>query len=110
MEEGELPPVGLTESSEYPWNKIRAQPDEQEPDRIKSIVNPLDYKKVEVSPEKSFYLGKTMSKKERGDYMTLLKVYSDVFAWTPSDLKGIPPDLGEHHIDLVDRSVPVRQR
>ena len=32
------------------------------------------------------------------------------FAWTPLDLRGIPLDLGEHHIDLIEGSVPVRQR
>ena len=65
---------------------------------------------VEVSPERTFYLDKTMSKKERGDYMEFLKEYSDVFAWTPSDLRGISSDLGEHYIDLIEGAVPIRQR
>ena len=39
-----------------------------------------------------------------------MKEYSDVFAWTPLDLRGIPPHLGEHHMNLVEGSVPVRQR
>ena len=96
--------------SEHPWNEIQVQAEEQEPDRIKNIVNPSNYEKVEVAPERAFYLGRTMTKKERGDYVKLLKEFSDVFAWTPSDLRGIPPDLGEYHIDLIDGSVPVRQR
>ena len=82
----------------------------QEPDQIKNVVNPSDYKKVEVAPERAFYLGKTMSRDERRDYVELLKDYSDVFAWTMSDLQGIPRDLGEHHIDLVDGAVQIRQR
>ena len=41
--------------------------------------------------------------------MTVLREFSDVFAWTPSDLKGIPPRLREHHIDLLDGSIPIRQ-
>ena len=110
MEEGELPPIGLTEHFDHQWNKIRVQAGEQEPDRIKNVANPLDYKKVEVSPERTFYLGKTISKKERGDYIKLLKEYSDVFTWTLLDLKGILPDLGKHHTDLIEGSVPVRQR
>ena len=48
IEEGELPPIGLTERSSRQWNEIRVQPEEQEPDRIKNIVNSLDYEKVEV--------------------------------------------------------------
>jgi hypothetical protein len=39
-----------------------------------------------------------------------LKDYSDVFAWTPTDLEGIPSELGEHTIDLQEGAVPVRQR
>ena len=107
--EGKLPLVGLTDHSNLQWNAIRIQAKEEEPDRIKNVVNPSDYGKVEVAPEKAFYLGKTMSKKEKEDYVELLKEYSDVFTWTPLDLQGIPPDLGEHHIDLIDGVVPVRQ-
>ena len=51
-----------------------------------------------------------MSWKEKEDYVELLKEYSDVFAWAPSDLQGIPPDLEKHHIDLIDGAVSVRQR
>ena len=43
-----------------------------------------------------------MDEKEREDYVNLLKKFLDVFAWNPTDLQGIPADLGEHHIDLVD--------
>ena len=51
-----------------------------------------------------------MSRKERGDYVKLLKEYSDDFAWTPLDLREFPPDLGEHHIDLIKGSVLVKQQ
>ena len=110
MEEGELPPIGLSRTSEYQWNEIRAQPEEQEPDRIKNIVDPSDYDKVEVAPGKDFFLGRTMRGTEKESYVKLLKEFSDVFAWNPTDLQGIPAELGEHHIDLVDGAIPVRQR
>ena len=42
--------------------------------------------------------------------MAVLKEFSDVFAWMPSDLIGIPSKLGEHCIDLIDGSVLIRQR
>ena len=110
MKEAELPPIGLSEHSEHQWNEIRVQPEEQDPERIKNVVDPSAYEKVEVSPGKVFYLGRMMKRAEKEDYMGLLKEYADVFVWTPSDLRGIPPKLGEHHIDLIDGSVPVRQR
>ena len=43
-------------------------------------------------------------------YASLLKEFSDVLAWSPLDLTGISPRLGEHKIDLVEEAVPVRQR
>ena len=63
--------IGLTEHSNHQWNEIRVQAKEQEPNQIKNVVNPSDYEKVEDSPEKTFYLCKTMSKEERGDYVEL---------------------------------------
>ena len=104
-----MPLVGLTEHTNLQRNEIQIQAEEQEPDPIKNIINPSDYKKVEIAPERAFYLGKTMSGKEKEDYVELLKEYSNVFAWSSLDLQEIPPDLGEHHINLVDGIVLVRQ-
>ena len=84
--------------------------EEVEPERIKNVVNSKDYKETEVTDGKSFYLGKNFNKREREGYMAVLKEFLDVFAWTPSDLTGIPSKLGEHRIDLIDGSVPIRQR
>ena len=80
MKEGELPPIGISERFDHPWNEIRVQPEEQDPERIKNVVNPSDYEKVEVNLGKAFYLGRTMNQKEKEDYIKLLKEYSDVFA------------------------------
>ncbi len=35
----------------------------------------------------------------------LLKEFKDVFAWTYIDLKGIPPELAQHRIEL-DTTIP----
>ena len=51
-----------------------------------------------------------MSAPEKAKYKKLLEEYLDVFAWAPSDLSGIPAELEEHRIDLVEGAVPVRQR
>ena len=54
-------PIGLMDHSNLEWNAIRVQAEEREPDWIKNVVNFSDYKKVELKPERAFYLGKTMS-------------------------------------------------
>ena len=106
--EGHLPVDGSQEG--LPWSEIRMQPEESEPDRIKSIVNPTDYSKVETREGKAFYLANTLDDKDMQSYVSLLSEFSDVFAWSPSDLTGISPRLGEHKIDLVEGAIPVRQR
>ena len=93
-----------------PWSEISVEPEESDPDRIKSIVNPTDYSKIEVGVGKAFYLGNILDEKERSTYVSLLSEFFDVFAWSPSNLTGISPRLGEHKIDLVKGAVPVRQR
>ncbi len=35
----------------------------------------------------------------------LLKEFKDIFAWTYNDLKGIPPKIAQHQIEL-DTSIP----
>ena len=96
--------------NQLPWSEIRTQPEEGDPDRIKSIVNPTDYSKVETKEGKAFYLANALDSKDRQSYVSLLSEFSDVFAWSPSNLTGISPRLGEHQIDLVEGAVPVRQR
>ena len=107
--EERLPPVGLAKHSDLQWNTIRIQAEEQEPNRIKNVVNPSDYDKVEVEPERAFYLGKTLNRLEKEDCVELLRRYSNVFVWTPLDLHGILLELGEHHIGLINGAILARQ-
>ena len=108
ISEAALPAKGLAgEGLSFSLGENRSTSDEADPEQIKNIVNPKDYEETEVADGKSFYLGKNLNEKEREGYMAILKEFSDVFAWTPSDLTGIPSKLREHRIDLIDGSVPI---
>ena len=96
--------------NELPWSEIRTKLEEGDPDRIKNIVNPTEYSKVEIKEGKAFYLANVLDNNDKRSYVSLLSEFSDVFAWSPSDLTGISPNLVEHRIDLVEGIVPVRQR
>jgi hypothetical protein len=74
------------------------------------VVSPTDYGKEEVKQGKTFYISNDIKGEERADYARIVKDYSDVFAWAPTDLEGIPAELGEHAIDLQEGAVPLRQR
>ncbi len=39
----------------------------------------------------------------------LLKEFKDVFTWTDKDLKGIPPELAQHKIELDTTISPTHQ-
>ena len=81
------------------------EPEEGNPGRI---VNSTDYSKVETKEGKAFYLTNTLDDNDRRSYVSLLSEFFDVFAWSPSDLTGTSPKLGEHRIDLMEGAVPVR--
>jgi predicted transcriptional regulator len=46
-----------------------------------------------------------LTKEKTKELQMLLKEFKDVFAWTYKDLKGIPPNLIQHIIEL-DTSIP----
>ena len=111
VSQGSLRAIGLKENQQDAlWSEIRARTEESEPDPVKNIVSPMDYEKMEVEAGKTFYLGRTLDAEEKSAYSNLLKEFADVFAWSPTDLTGIPSKLGDHQIDLINEADPVRQR
>jgi hypothetical protein len=109
LEAGNLPPNG-TRSEDVEWGGLLSDLEEVYPEKIKTVVSPTDYGKEEVEQGKTFYISNDIKGEERAEYARILKDYSDVFAWAPTDLEGIPAELGEHTIDLQEGAVLVRQR
>ena len=35
---------------------------------------------------------------------------ADIYAWSPSDMPGIPREVAEHSLDILPNSKPVKQR
>jgi hypothetical protein len=106
LEAGNLPPSG-TKSEDVEWGGLLSDPEEVYPEKIKTVVSLTDYRKEEVEQGKTFYISNDIKGEERVEYAQILKDYSDVFAWAPTDLEGIPAELEEHSIDLQEGAVPV---
>lgn len=106
MKTGNLP--NGTDDSD--WGILVSDSEEVLGEKIKPIVSPTDYEEEEIESGKSFYLSKLLNGTERSGFVRLLRNYLDVFAWELSDLEGISSHLGEHHIELTEGSIPVRQR
>jgi hypothetical protein len=109
LEAGNLLPSG-TRSEDVEWGRLLSDPEEVYPEKIKTVVSHTDYGKEEVEQGKTFYISNDIKGEEQAEYARILKDYSDVFAWAPTDLEEIPAELEEHTIDLQEGAVPVRQR
>lgn len=83
-------PTRISRKGTLPWGDLWEVPEEGEPERIKGVVSPKDFDEVEVAPGKKFFMGKTLSPREKEEYGALLSGFADVFAWATTDLRGIP--------------------
>ena len=57
--------------NDLPWSEIQTKPEERDPDRIKAIVSPTDYSKVETKEGKAFYLTNALDNNDRRSYVSL---------------------------------------
>ncbi|KAL2652943.1 hypothetical protein R1flu_021071 [Riccia fluitans] len=55
-------------------------------------------------------IGATLSPQERQQYVNLLHEFEDVLAADYRDMKGIPPKIAEHRIDLLPNTRPLRRQ
>ena len=55
------------------------------------------------------FISDTMAPTAKAELITLLKRYSDVFAWTYDEMPGLDPSLVTHHLDTFPNSKPIKQ-
>ena len=65
------------------------------------------YSPLEIKGGKTFNMSVTIQNQERQLYAELLTEFEDVFAKSHKDLKGIPIEIAEHRIDLLEGGVLV---
>ena len=53
---------------------------------------------LDDNPEHKTQVGTTMSPELRSELVTFLRGNKDVFAWTPSDMPGLSPDVITHQL------------
>ena len=74
------------------------------------MVNLEEYTELEIPSGKKFNISVTIQEVEKEIYTKLLSDFEDVFAKSHKDLKGIPVEIAEHRIDLIEGAIPVRQK
>ena len=55
-------------------------------------------------------VSKRLTPDKRETWRKFFKAFSSTFAWSYTDLKGIPPEVCQHHIILEEGAKQVRQR
>ena len=55
-------------------------------------------------------IGSTLNEEERKDLKELLTEFQEVFAWSYEDMRGIDPEIAQHHIDTHAHMVLVKQK
>ena len=59
---------------------------------------------------KEIRIGSSLSPYERSGLIDLLRSYLDVFAWSYEDMPGIDPSIVQHHLPILPRVRPVKQK
>ncbi|GJZ05071.1 reverse transcriptase domain-containing protein [Tanacetum coccineum] len=77
-------------------NKVREE-------RVKVAINP-------EHPEQTVMIGSDLTEKTRGKLCNLLQRSLDIFAWTPTDMTGVPRHIAEHRLNVRKGCQPVRQK
>ncbi|GJY64525.1 reverse transcriptase domain-containing protein [Tanacetum coccineum] len=84
------------EEQSIPVNKVREE-------RVKVAINP-------EHPEQTMMIGSNLMKKTREKLCNLLQRSLDIFAWTPTDMTGVPRHIAEHRLNVQKGCQPVRQK
>jgi hypothetical protein len=58
---------------------------------------------------KQVRIGSELDPKSEAVLVEFLRANVEVFAWSPSDMPGIPRDVAEHSLDIRARARPVKQ-
>ena len=52
----------------------------------------------------------SLSPKKEEALVACLRANANMFAWTPSDMTGVPREVIEHHLDVCPTACPVKQK
>lgn len=63
-----------------------------------------------TDPTKIVKVGSNLSEEQREKLITFLREHHDVFAWSHSDMPGIPPSLSCHKLNVSLHNKPVKQK
>ncbi|GJT42090.1 reverse transcriptase domain-containing protein [Tanacetum coccineum] len=86
-----------------------------EPEEQPITVNKVREERVKVAinlehPEQTVMIGSNLTEKTREKLCNLLQQSLEIFAWTPTDMTGVPRHIAEHRLNVRKGCQPVRQK
>ena len=77
-------------------------------------VSEGDWQHVDVKTKngkiRQIKMGSNLGEEEVKEYSDLVEEFSDTFAWSYNELKGISREMVEHRIPLIPEARPIRQK
>ncbi|GKE02567.1 hypothetical protein Tco_1390550, partial [Tanacetum coccineum] len=61
-------------------------------------------------PEQTVMIGSDLTEKTRSKLCKLLQRSLDIFAWTPTDMTGVPRQIAKHKLNVRKGCPPIRQK
>ena len=59
---------------------------------------------------KPIFISESLSPQEKEEYMSLIREYIDVFAWSYEDMPGLDPEIAMHRLNIKPDAKPVKQQ
>ena len=57
---------------------------------------------------KPIFISKSLSPQEKEEYISLIREYIDVFAWSYEDMPGLDPEIAMHRLNIKPDAKPVK--
>lgn len=108
-----------TTSGKRPGDTTAGQKEEKRPkqdpeEKAEPYIRPMeDLVLVEIVPGKQGHttkIGNQMEKKKEEELVKFMCDNHDVFAWSPTDIKGINPKVIVHKLNVRPNARPIKQR
>ena len=74
------------------------------------LEEPTEEVMLDENPEHTTRVGSSLAQELKTQLVDFLRANRDVFAWSPTEMPGIDPEVVMHHLQLNKVQRPVRQR
>nr|XP_009420585.1 PREDICTED: uncharacterized protein LOC104000295 [Musa acuminata subsp. malaccensis] len=97
--------------------KARVEPPLEDPQETKKPTphpelrgSIVDLPRLEGRPNQTVKIGSELPEQERKQLVGFLQENADVFAWSPSNMTGVDPEVAQHHLNISPDARPVKQK